>query len=113
MMRPGRILDLIEAIELSATRNKYKLSFPQLHLINHLKQRSLKNLHIYDESWDILCDLFNRVEGRYNNNNLEKFIIDEGKSASFSCGLYMILPLFICLFVLALGLIVLFVRLIK
>jgi len=42
MMRPGRILDLIEAIELSATRNKYKLSFPQLHLINHLKQRSLK-----------------------------------------------------------------------
>ena len=112
MMKPGRILDLIEAIEISATRNKYKLSLPQLHLINHLKQRSLRNLPVYDESWDNLCDLFNRVEGRYNNN-LEKFIIDEGKSASFSCGLYMILPLLICLFVLSLGLIVLFVRLIK
>lgn len=64
MIPPNRILDLIEAIEVSAEKRNYILSTKQRILISRLKVKAEKDMWVSNNYWELLCNLFNSVEGR-------------------------------------------------
>lgn len=66
MLPPGRILELIEAIEVSAEKRNYELSTKQRILISKLKVKAEKDMWVSNNYWELLCDMFNEVEGRKN-----------------------------------------------
>jgi hypothetical protein len=86
MVTSGRVLDLIEAIELSTEKFNFPLSRPQKLLIARLSYAANKREHISDKEWDMLCDLFNFVEGR------NKDFDDESFNSSKAVVLYAFLP---------------------
>ena len=66
MVPSGRVLDLIEAIEVSAEKSKYLFSPEQLIMLLRLKVKAKKEMPVSNNYWELLCDLFNEIEGRKN-----------------------------------------------
>ncbi len=88
MQSPGKILDLIEATEISAERLNYKLSEHQQILLTRLKSKAEKGMKISNNYWELLCDLYNEVEKRPKRNNLE-----EGFSSAKMLVFYLVIPI--------------------
>lgn len=71
MQPPDKILDLIEATEISAEKRNYKFTQQQQILLNRLKDKTTRKMTVSNNYWELLCDLFNEVEGR-KKSRLEK-----------------------------------------
>lgn len=84
MLPPNRILDLIEAIEVSAEKNNYELSTKQKILISKLKVKAEKEMWVSNNYWELLCNLFNEVEGRKRPG---QYLIDEALSSHAALGI--------------------------
>ena len=90
MTHPERVLDLIEAIEVSAEKFHYQFSLSQQILITKMRRKATQGLHIPDECWDNLCELFNLVEGRLNP--IPKEAVAQSERAVNSMVYYCLIP---------------------
>lgn len=88
MHSPDKILDLIEATEVSAERLNYKFSEQQTILIHRLKSKAEKGMKISNNYWELLCDLYNEVENRPKRNDL-----DDGFSSIQMLVYYVFIPI--------------------
>lgn len=93
MQSPDKILDLIEATEISAEKLNYKFSEQQQILITRLKSKANKGMKVSNNYWDLLCDLYNEVEGRKIPDSFE-----DGFSSTKMLVMYLGIPCLILLF---------------
>jgi hypothetical protein len=93
MQSPDKILDLIEATEISAERLNYKLSEHQQILLTRLKSKANKGMKVSNNYWELLCDLYNEVEGRKRPDSFE-----DGFSSTKMLVMYLGIPCLILLF---------------
>lgn len=89
MQPPDKILDLIEATEMSAEKINYKFTERQQILLNRLKDKANRKMTVSNNYWELLCDLFNEVEGRKKPNHFE-----DGMSSTRMLLFYVIIPIF-------------------
>lgn len=92
MHSPDKILDLIEATEISAERLNYKFSEHQQILITRLKSKAEKGMKISNNYWELLCDLYNEVEGRKRPESFE-----DGFSSARMLAIYIVIPIILLL----------------
>ncbi len=92
MVPPSRILELVEAVEISAEKSKYPLSTKQRIFLSRLKVKAEKDMYVSNNYWELLCDLYNEIEGR------KRQIINEGFGSSKMLSLAFILTVFGILF---------------
>lgn len=98
MVPPTRILDLIEAIEISAAERKYKLSDRQRNLISKLKFKAEKQMFISNNYWELLCNLFNEVEGRKSfKDNYEDLFPNPSSIIFLTLSTLIVFLIFMCI----------------
>ena len=91
MQEPGKILDLIEAIEIAQERLSRNLAPSKKLLLTRIKEKALRGSRIPNSYCELLCDYINEVEGRPRPINNE--IVEESDRSITGLALYGLIPL--------------------